>query len=321
MADLASTRVFGTLVVKHRAWVDGGEVWHSKNAPYLKTNGWGGVRHTTSDGYIDLGPANADHAHIYTDRPDFYFNKDLVVNGNKVWHAGNTGEFTINGQDFRGRGKRCIVASTSAMFLNYAGDFTNVTIQSDAVISGILTANDHLRSGAMNFSTYKEWDTGEFNALGGGAAIVNDSTGHKGLMILGNRSAGGNRIVKVWDELQCMGDVKAYASDARLKTNVQTIDSALDKLSRIRGVTYDWIEDCEDLGFCPANPHEHGVIAQEIESVIPDAVSSAPFNEDYLTVRYDRIVPLLIEALKEEAALREQLQRRVQTLESGQEVA
>lgn len=317
MADLASTRVFGTLVVKHRAWVDGGEVWHSKNAPYLQTNGWGGVRHTTSDGYIDLGPANADHAHIYTDRPDFYFNRDLMVSGNKVWHAGNTGEFTISGQDFKGRGKRCIVATTSAMILNYSGDFTKVDIQSDANVGGSLTATTYMNSGAFNLDRYTNWDTGGFNASGGGAAVVNDNDGYKALMILGNNSAGGNRIVKVWDELQCMGDVKAYASDARLKTNVQTISGALDKLSQIRGVTYDWIEDCEDLGFCPANPHEHGVIAQEIEPVIPDAVSSAPFNDEYLTVRYDRIVPLLIEALKEERGLRQQLQCRVEALEGS----
>lgn len=47
-------------------------------------NGWGGLRHTTSSGYIDFGPANANHAHIYTDRPNFYFNKSLTVNGSSV---------------------------------------------------------------------------------------------------------------------------------------------------------------------------------------------------------------------------------------------
>jgi hypothetical protein len=54
-------------------------------------NSWGGLRHTTADGYIDFGPANTQHAHIYTDRPNFYFNKELLVNSNKVWNAGNDG--------------------------------------------------------------------------------------------------------------------------------------------------------------------------------------------------------------------------------------
>ena len=60
--------------------IDGGSV-----------NAWGGLRHSTASGYIDFGPANTIWAHIYTDRPNFYFNKDLYVNNEKVWHAGNDG--------------------------------------------------------------------------------------------------------------------------------------------------------------------------------------------------------------------------------------
>ena len=51
-------------------------------------NGWGGLRHQTNDGYIDFGPANTSHAHIYTDRPNFYFNKELLVNNQQVFHTG-----------------------------------------------------------------------------------------------------------------------------------------------------------------------------------------------------------------------------------------
>lgn len=49
-------------------------------------NAWGGLRHTTNDGYIDFGPANSSYAHIYTDRPSFYFNKELRVNNQQVFH-------------------------------------------------------------------------------------------------------------------------------------------------------------------------------------------------------------------------------------------
>ena len=51
-------------------------------------NSWGGLRHQTNDGYIDFGPANTSHAHIYTDRPNFYFNKELRVNNQQVFHTG-----------------------------------------------------------------------------------------------------------------------------------------------------------------------------------------------------------------------------------------
>jgi hypothetical protein len=51
-------------------------------------NSWGGLRHQTNDGYIDFGPANSSHAHIYTDRANFYFNKELLVNNQRVFHVG-----------------------------------------------------------------------------------------------------------------------------------------------------------------------------------------------------------------------------------------
>lgn len=55
----------------------------------LAVSEWGGISSKTAAGEIYLGPANTSHAHIYTDRPDFYFNKKLLVLGNEVWHRGN----------------------------------------------------------------------------------------------------------------------------------------------------------------------------------------------------------------------------------------
>lgn len=56
----------------------------------LATNGWNGVRSTTPSGWIDLGPANADWAHIYTDRPNFYFNKHIYINNVSVSLSNHT---------------------------------------------------------------------------------------------------------------------------------------------------------------------------------------------------------------------------------------
>jgi hypothetical protein len=95
------------------------------------------------------------------------------------------------------------------------------------------------------------------------------------------------------------GNVTAYASDERLKDNVTTIDNALDKVSQLRGVTYDWKDDVEEKGFLPSMKHETGVIAQEVQKVIPDAVVPAPFDNEYLTVQHEKIIPVLIEAIKE----------------------
>jgi hypothetical protein len=101
------------------------------------------------------------------------------------------------------------------------------------------------------------------------------------------------------NDWQFRGDVTAYASDARLKENVTTITDALEKVQRLRGVEFDWKDECEELGFMPSLKHETGVIAQEVQAVIPDAAYPAPFDNDYLTVQKDKIVPLLIEAIKE----------------------
>jgi len=115
------------------------------------------------------------------------------------------------------------------------------------------------------------------------------------------------------------GDITAFASDARLKTNIATIPQALDKVKSISGVTYNWNEIAAE--FNVGDSHEHaGVLAQEIQGVLPQVVRQAPFDtapdgssksgENYLTVQYDKIIPLLIEAIKELAAEVEALKSR-----------
>ena len=84
-------------------------------------------------------------------------------------------------------------------------------------------------------------------------------------------------------------NVTAY-SDARLKTNVETITNALDTVSKMRGVTYDRI-DTGEKGV--------GVIAQEMKEVLPQVVMEAATDEEYMSVSYGNIVGVLIEAIKE----------------------
>jgi hypothetical protein len=89
------------------------------------------------------------------------------------------------------------------------------------------------------------------------------------------------------------GNLFSY-SDARIKTNVETIPNALDKVISLRGVTYNMIKDVE---IDPENAPKHlGVIAQEVEAVIPEAVKE---ENGIKTVAYGNIVGLLIEAIKD----------------------
>ena len=94
------------------------------------------------------------------------------------------------------------------------------------------------------------------------------------------------------------GDITAFASDDRLKTNVNSIENALDKVVSLNGFTYNFNSIGETLGFDSSITHV-GVSAQQVQKVLPEAVAPAPANEDYLTVKYEKLVPLLIEAIKQ----------------------
>jgi hypothetical protein len=94
---------------------------------------------------------------------------------------------------------------------------------------------------------------------------------------------------------EASNDIVAYSSsDKRWKNNIVKIDSPLEKISQISGVEFDWIEDEPLHG---NKGHDVGVIAQEIELVIPEAVQTR--ESGMKAVQYDKIIPLLIESIKE----------------------
>ena len=109
-------------------------------------------------------------------------------------------------------------------------------------------------------------------------------------------------------EIRATGNITAFYSDRRLKKDIQPIDGALEMLESIRGVRYVQNEIAAAMGYNDPSV-QVGVIAQEVQAVLPEAVTAAPFDigmdgqsmsgENYLTVRYDRIIPLLIQAVKE----------------------
>jgi len=103
-------------------------------------------------------------------------------------------------------------------------------------------------------------------------------------------------------EIRATNDVTAfYSSDESLKENIKNIENPLEKISQINGVTFDWTEDYikqhggEDEYFVRKN--DVGVIAQEVEKVLPQVVATR--KDGIKAVKYDRIVALLIESVKE----------------------
>ena len=130
---------------------------------------------------------------------------------------------------------------------------------------------------------------------------------------MGNNIGWGTTTFAFASSITAGGNITAYASDKRLKENIKPIDNALEKVMKIRGVEFDWTDESEELGFEPKCKHETGVIAQEIEEVMPDAIAPAPFNKEYKTVEKDKIVALLIEAVKEQQKQIDELKKKLET--------
>ena len=112
------------------------------------------------------------------------------------------------------------------------------------------------------------------------------------------------------------GNITAFASDIRLKTNIEYIENAVDRVMKLSGFTYNFNEKGSELGF-DSSVRYSGVSAQEVQEVLPEAVSPAPINNEYLTVQYDKLVPLLIEAIKEQQETIANLQKRIETFENN----
>jgi hypothetical protein len=124
------------------------------------------------------------------------------------------------------------------------------------------------------------------------------------------------------------GDITAFYSDERLKTKTGKLTNALDKVCSLDTFTYVPNDLAISIGY-KDKTERLGLSAQQVQKVAPQVVYPAPIDiqesgpnkgksksgEDYLTVQYEKLVPLLIEALKEERKAREALEERIKILE------
>ena len=108
-------------------------------------------------------------------------------------------------------------------------------------------------------------------------------------------------------EIRATNNITAYFSDNKLKTRLGLIENALDKVMTLNGFYYEANETAQALGY--AVKREVGLSAQEVQAVLPEIVVPAPIDEQYLTIHYEKVVPLLVEAIKE-------LQREIQELKN-----
>lgn len=132
-------------------------------------------------------------------------------------------------------------------------------------------------------------------------------TATDGISCTGNITATGNVVAQ--------GEITAYSSsDIRFKTDIHNL-TGLDYIRKMRPVEYDWTDEALEL---KANKvrHGYGLIAQELEQIIPDLVTHNMFNEGYLGIDYTRLVPFTISAIQEVDDEVTKLKKRVKELEN-----
>lgn len=212
-----------------------------------------------------------------------------------------------------GPGAGSYTSGISALTLDAYGRVTAVTGTANYVVSGGALGTPS--SGTLtncSFPTLNQNTTGS-------AATFTSTTQNSQFNSLGvNTAASGTA-----GEIRATNNITAYYSDIRLKTDITLITNAVEKVKQISGVNYRSNDIAAKYGYTDQT-WQVGVLAQEIKQVLPEAVKLAPFDteyvdgvetsksgQNYMTVQYDRIIPLLIEAIKEQDKRIEELENKL----------
>ncbi len=213
-----------------------------------------------------------------------------------------------------------IIGSYSSLYSHISASFyyNGVTrqVNAEGFVGGIFATNGVVSgSSQIDATATTNWSTGiktqlDSNTVVSGSSQItlSSTTGGGTTANVQFGSLGiGTTASGVSGEIRATGDIVAfYSSDERLKENIQPIQNALSKVESISGNTYDWKEGFETIH--SHTGHDLGVIAQEVQSVLPEVVTER--ETGYLAVDYVKLVPVLIEAIKELSAKVKELENK-----------
>ena len=242
-------------------------------------------------------------------------------------------DLVLIGQDSSSGGETRAFALGDLPFTNNTGDITAVTAGTN------LTGGGTSGSVTLSVSTSPTFT----NVTATGDMTVGDQIFHSGdsdtymqfhaadqwRVVTGGveRFEVNNSQVYSTREFRCSQDIIAFYSDERLKEKLGSIESPLDKISKLDAFYYINNDLAKEKGF-EDNKKQIGLSAQQVKEVLPEIVHSAPFDtdfdkdgnmfsksgEDYLTLKYDRLVPLLVEGIKEQTELIKTQQKEIDEL-------
>jgi hypothetical protein len=241
--------------------------------------------------------------------------------GTGIWTIGNiSAAGTITGSNLSGTntGDQTNISGNSATT-------SQTTFSSLTTNSGQILSANHVSCTAGEGNGFRFWNSDSYKiSMGSSAAYVYGPVtdyslkmqmdaastgrgftwGREGIApIAALNSTSGN--MSIAGAFVAGGDVTAF-SDIRIKKNIEVIPDALAKVEQLRGVTFDRRD-------APDQPRATGVIAQELQAVLPEAVRET--EDGMLTVAYGNTVGLLIEAIKELSAQNKVLLARIEALE------
>ena len=222
-------------------------------------------------------------------------------NGSAAVTIANTGVTSIT----TNTGLSSNVGATGAVTITNTGVTSNVAgsgISVSGATGAVTITNSGVRSIAAGTGVAVSATTGDNCSISIGQAVATSSNvqfNSLGIGMAASATAG---------RIDATNDIVAFSSsDIRFKENITPIENALDKISKISGNTYDWkAENKAEHGY---EGNDVGVIAQEIEAVLPQLVQTR--ENGYKAVKYDKLVALLIEGIKEQQLQIEELKAQI----------
>lgn len=216
-----------------------------------------------------------------------------------------------NGVNITGSGNTLTISTPQDLRTNSNVTFNSVNVGNNGIY---VTNTGASISGTTPLTNFAYFSTGSYSSQGDGRTYFGYNTGSGyNNYIRGNlttfdasvnvgttlisQSLGVGTSAGTTGTIRATGDITAYYSDENLKTKLGVIENALDKIMQISGFYYEANEIAQSMGY--EVKREVGVSAQQVNNVMPEVVVPAPIDDKYLTVKYERLVPLLIEAVKE----------------------
>jgi len=178
--------------------------------------------------------------------------------------------------------------------ISFSGSGTSLTTLNASNLSSGTVATARLGSGTANSSTYLRGDQ-TWASISTGISITNDTSTNSTFYPTFTSATSGTITGETVSSTKLTFNPSTgtltvidlnSTSDINLKTNIKTVENALETVNSLRGVSFDWKENGRS---------SYGVIAQELEEVLPELVS----NGEIKTVNYNGIIGVLIEAIKE----------------------